>query len=110
MIALSTLSQLGFIIFTFSIGLVFFSFFHLLAHALFKASLFMSSGVVIHRGDNSQEFRNIISIGQIKPLVSVAVIVCLFCLCGVPFSSGFFSKDLILDGSVFSGVLFFFFF
>jgi NADH-ubiquinone oxidoreductase chain 5 len=110
LIALSTLSQLGFMIFSYSIGLVLFSFFHLIRHALFKASLFMSSGVIIHSMDNRQEFRNSGLFTQVKPLLSMAVVVCLICLCGFPFTSGFFSKDLILDGGACSFLLTFFFF
>jgi NADH-ubiquinone oxidoreductase chain 5 len=105
LIAFSTLSQLGFIIISFSIGIVLFTFFHLLTHALFKASLFIRSGVMIHRSDNRQEFRNMTNMFK-RPLVTAAVVVCLLCLCGFPFSSGFFSKDLILDGSYLSYLLF----
>jgi len=47
-IALSTLSQLGVIIFSLGLGLTLFCYFHLFAHALFKALLFICSGVVIH--------------------------------------------------------------
>jgi NADH:ubiquinone oxidoreductase subunit 5 (subunit L)/multisubunit Na+/H+ antiporter MnhA subunit len=97
-------------VFSYSMGLVFFSFFHLIRHALFKASLFMRSGVIIHRMDNSQEFRNSGLFAQVKPLLSIAVVVCLLCLCGFPFTSGFYSKDLILDGSSFSFFFSFFFF
>lgn len=110
LIALSTLSQLGFMVFSYSIGLVFFSFFHLIRHALFKASLFIRSGVMIHSIDNSQEFRNSGLFTQVKPLLSMAVVVCLLCLCGFPFTSGFYSKDLILDGRRFSLFFLFFFF
>jgi NADH-ubiquinone oxidoreductase chain 5 len=110
LIALSTLRQLGFIVFSYSIGLVFFSFFHLMRHALFKASLFMRSGVIIHSIDNRQEFRNSGLFTQVKPLLSMAVVVCLLCLCGFPFTSGFYSKDLILDGGAVSFFFLFFFF
>jgi len=59
----------------------------------------MCSGVLIHSGDNNQDFRNRGSFLKSLPLFSMAVVVCLFCLCGFPFSSGFFSKDYILDGA-----------
>jgi NADH-quinone oxidoreductase subunit L len=57
-IAYSTLSQLGFIRVSLSLGLIFFCFFHLICHAFFKASLFLSSGVLIHNIDSRQDFRN----------------------------------------------------
>ena len=107
LIAYSTLSQLGFIVISLSVHLVFFAFFHLLCHALFKAALFMVSGVIIHNLDRSQDFRNRSSFLKTTPILGVSVLVCLLCLCGFPFLSGFFSKDLILDGL--SGNFFFFF-
>ena len=108
-IAFSTLSQLGFMVSAYSCFLVIFCFFHLITHALFKASLFICSGVVIHSHDNSQEFRNVRAIGVFFPVIKRSILVCLLCLCGFPFTSGFFSKDIILDGG-FVVILFFFFF
>nr|YP_004123100.1 NADH dehydrogenase subunit 5 [Hypsibius dujardini]CBY83893.1 NADH dehydogenase subunit 5 [Hypsibius dujardini] len=98
-IAFSTLSQLGFMMFSLSLGMSLYCFFHLLCHALFKASLFMVSGVMIHNMDSSQDFRNLNIFSRMTPLISSSVVVCLLCLCGFPFVSGFFSKDLILDGA-----------
>jgi len=92
LIAYSTLSQLGFMINTFSLGLVMFRFFHLVTHAIFKASLFISAGVVIHRGDNRQEFRNSFNLVKGKPFIGGVIIICLFCLGGIPFTRGFFFK------------------
>ena len=108
LIALSTLSQLGFICVSLSLGMVILRFFHLLTHALFKASLFIRSGVVIHTLDSSQEFRNS-SLISVDYLLGRAVLVCVFCLIGFPFFSGFFSKDFILDGGVLRFFLYIFF-
>lgn len=58
-IALSTLRQLSVIIFSLSHGLVYVSFFHLVMHALFKALLFLSAGVVIHSIKSCQDIRRI---------------------------------------------------
>lgn len=109
LIALSTLSQLGFICVSLSLRLVLISFFHLLTHALFKASLFISSGVIIHTVDNSQEFRNLVGAMYQDYIISSGVLVCVFCLIGIPFFRGFFSKDVLLDGR-FLGLVFFFFY
>ena len=109
-IAFSTLSQLGFMVSSYSCFLVIFCFFHLITHALFKASLFICSGVVIHTHDNSQEFRNVGGAGIFFPIIKRSILVCLLCLCGFPFTSGFFSKDLILDGGLVVILFFFFFF
>jgi len=58
LIAYSTLSQLGFIVVSFSLGLVLLCFFHLVCHALFKAAIFIFTGVVIHNNRRRQDFRN----------------------------------------------------
>jgi len=108
-IAFSTLSQLGFIVRAISLGLVVFGFFHLVSHALFKASLFMCSGVFIHRNDNSQEFRNVMNFLFVSPIIVSCIVICLICLSGFPFSTGFFSKEFLLDGSLTSFVRFIFF-
>jgi NADH-ubiquinone oxidoreductase chain 5 len=105
-IAFSTLSQLGFMVFSISLGLIFFCFFHLLCHALFKASLFISSGIIIHNSDRGQEFRRISKFSSLTFVVRARVLVRLMCLCGFPFLSGFFSKDYILDSSRISLILF----
>lgn len=47
-IALSTLSQVGLMLFTLSLGLAYLAFFHLLCHAVFKCLLFLCAGAIIH--------------------------------------------------------------
>lgn len=99
-IALSTLSQLGVIIFALSIGLTDVAFFHLITHALFKAILFLCAGVLIHGVVGSQDIRDFGSIVTIYPLVGVCLNLANLSLCGLPFISGFYSKDLIVELSV----------
>nr|QQO80807.1 NADH dehydrogenase subunit 5 [Cryptophyllium westwoodii] len=96
-IALSTLSQLGLMMFTISFGYIYMSYFHLLTHALFKASLFMCSGAIIHSFKDCQDIRFLGNLFFQMPFISICVIISSFCLCGLPFMSGFYSKDLILD-------------
>ena len=96
-IALSTLRQLGVIIFCLSIRLRKYSFFHLLTHAMFKSILFICAGVIIH---NIQEWQDIRRLGILiinLPIVIIIFNCASFSLCGIPFLSGFFSKDLILE-------------
>jgi NADH:ubiquinone oxidoreductase subunit 5 (chain L)/Multisubunit Na+/H+ antiporter, MnhA subunit len=64
LIALSTLGQLGFILFILSLGHFDVAFFHLLVHALFKALLFICAGFVIHRGIGVQDLRKMGSLGR----------------------------------------------
>jgi len=96
-IALSTLRQLGVIIISLSLGMVELAYFHLLTHALFKSLLFLCAGVYIHGFKDIQDIRNLGGIGQSAPLTSFYFLGCSLALCGFPFISGFYSKDLILE-------------
>nr|YP_010882174.1 NADH dehydrogenase subunit 5 [Phraortes lianzhouensis]WID87088.1 NADH dehydrogenase subunit 5 [Phraortes lianzhouensis] len=96
-IALSTLSQLGLMMSIISFGYIYLGFFHLLTHAMFKALLFMCSGVVIHSVKDCQDIRFLGNIFNQLPLTCICFIISSLCLCGFPFLSGFYSKDLILD-------------
>nr|YP_009158318.1 NADH dehydrogenase subunit 5 [Neomysis japonica]AKO62618.1 NADH dehydrogenase subunit 5 [Neomysis japonica] len=99
-IALSTLSQLGLMMFTLGMGLVTLSFFHLLTHALFKALLFMTAGSLIHAGKNYQDIRNLSGLVYYMPLTTTFMAVANLALCGFPFLAGFYSKDLIIELSL----------
>nr|AQP26480.1 NADH dehydrogenase subunit 5 [Astalotermes cf. qietus RDCT073] len=96
-IALSTLSQLGLMIMTISVGLSGLAFFHLLTHALFKALLFMCAGGVIHSMSDSQDIRFMGGMSIYMPFTSSCLMVSNFALCGMPFLAGFYSKDFILE-------------
>nr|WHN78739.1 NADH dehydrogenase subunit 5 [Panzeria anthophila] len=96
-IALSTLSQLGLMMSILSMGYYNLAFFHLLTHALFKALLFMCAGAIIHNMNNTQDIRLMGSLSMMMPLTSSCFNVANLALCGMPFLSGFYSKDLILE-------------
>uniref|UniRef100_A0A977JNQ1 NADH-ubiquinone oxidoreductase chain 5 n=1 Tax=Coccotorus chaoi TaxID=2978103 RepID=A0A977JNQ1_9CUCU len=96
-IALSTLSQLGMMIVVICMGSIYLAVFHLLVHALFKALLFMCAGVIIHNLNNHQDIRVMGGVSYFMPLTSVCMSISNFALCGVPFLSGFYSKDLIAE-------------
>nr|QXT44681.1 NADH dehydrogenase subunit 5 [Adaiphrotermes sp. KE15-174] len=96
-IALSTLSQLGLMIMTISVGLSTLAFFHLLTHALFKALLFMCAGGVIHSMGDSQDIRFMGGMSVYMPFTSSCLMVSNFALCGMPFLAGFYSSDFILE-------------
>nr|AQP28073.1 NADH dehydrogenase subunit 5 [Macrotermes sp. B TB-2017] len=96
-IALSTLSQLGLMIMTISVGLSGLAFFHLLTHALFSALLFMCAGGVIHSMGDSQDIRFMGGLSVCMPFTSSCLMVSNFALCGMPFLSGFYSSDFILE-------------
>nr|YP_010285482.1 NADH dehydrogenase subunit 5 [Basiprionota bisignata]UKS07045.1 NADH dehydrogenase subunit 5 [Basiprionota bisignata] len=96
-IAMSTLSQLGLMMSILCVGDFNLSLFHLLTHALFKALLFMCAGYIIHCYMNCQDIRYMGSLINYLPITSCYFIICNFSLCGLPFLSGFYSKDLIVE-------------
>nr|QRG30036.1 NADH dehydrogenase subunit 5 [Emeia pseudosauteri] len=96
-IALSTLSQLGLMMSILFLGDSKLAFFHLLTHALFKALLFMCAGCIIHNLTNCQDIRYMGSLLNLMPLTCTFFNISNFSLCGLPFLSGFYSKDLILE-------------
>jgi len=97
LIALSTLSHLGFIGIAFSVGLIYLRFFHLLAHALFKSLLFMSIGDVITNLSHSQDIRFLSKGATLTPFSSTTISISIVNLLGLPIVRGFFSKDLVLE-------------
>lgn len=110
LIALSTLSHLGFIGLAFSVGLVHLAFFHLLTHALFKSLLFMTIGDIMVNLNHSQDVRYLSSGMQYTPVSCMVMYVALFNLLGLPNLGGFFSKDLVLEMLNYSQVSFVFIF
>nr|QSX43084.1 NADH dehydrogenase subunit 5 [Brachionus manjavacas] len=104
LIALSTLSHLGFIGMAFSVGLLQLAFFHLLTHALFKSLLFMSMGDIMINLNHSQDIRYLSSGMTYTPMSSMIMYVSLLNLLGMPNTSGYFSKDLVLEMMNYSNV------
>jgi NADH:ubiquinone oxidoreductase subunit 5 (subunit L)/multisubunit Na+/H+ antiporter MnhA subunit len=96
-IAYSTCSQLGYMIFTCGISQYHSSMFHLINHAFFKALLFLSAGSIIHSLSGEQDMRKMGSLLRIIPLTYISILIGSFALTGFPFLSGFYSKDLILE-------------
>nr|APX40558.1 NADH dehydrogenase subunit 5 [Longitarsus cerinthes] len=96
-IALSTLSQLGLMMSVLALGSYKLAFFHLLVHALFKALLFMCAGNIIHSLSNCQDIRYMGGLIKQMPLTCMYLNICNWSLCGLPFMSGFYSKDLVVE-------------
>nr|QNK04075.1 NADH dehydrogenase subunit 5 [Tridacna noae] len=103
-VALSTLSQLGLINLGLSIGMSDLAFFHLIVHALFKALMFMCVGCVIMGEFGAQEIRRISGLSSKMPTVSMWLLVASMSLSGFPMMAGFFSKDLLLEAVISSGM------
>jgi hypothetical protein len=96
-IAYSTCSQLGYMIFACGLSGYTASLFHLSTHAFFKALLFLSAGAVIHAVASEQDMRKFGGLARMLPYTYAAFFVGSIALMGVPFLSGFYSKDLILE-------------
>jgi NADH-ubiquinone oxidoreductase chain 5 len=96
-IAYSTCSQLGYMIFSCGLSNYTISMFHLMNHAYFKALLFLSAGAVIHALADEQDLRRMGGLLQVLPFSYIMVIIGSLALMGYPFLTGFYSKDAILE-------------
>ncbi len=110
-LAYSTVSQLGYMILAVGTGAYIAGFFHLVTHAMFKACLFYGSGSVIyamHHGlhklhdheTDPQDMRNMGGFKSKMPITFITMLVATLAISGVPFLSGFLSKDAILAGTL----------
>lgn len=108
LIALSTLSHLGFIGMAFSVGLLHLRFFHLLVHALFKSLLFMTIGDIMINLNHSQDIRYLSKGGIYTPFSTLIINVSILNLLGIPNLRGYFSKDLVLESLNYSNSSIFF--
>ena len=96
-IAYSTCSQLGYMVFACGLSNYHVSLFHLANHAFFKALLFLSAGAIIHSLSNEQDMRKFGGIISLLPYTSTMLLIGSLSLMGFPFLTGFYSKDLILE-------------
>jgi NADH-quinone oxidoreductase subunit L len=102
-IAYSTMSQIGYMFVAVGIGAYSSGLFHLMTHAFFKALLFLAAGVLIHALTGEQDMRKMGGLRHFLPKTYIAMLVGALALTGIPPFSGFFSKDLILAGTLADG-------
>lgn len=96
-IAYSTCSQLGYMVFACGISNYALGVFHLMNHAFFKALLFLSAGSVIHALSDEQDMRKMGGCAQLLPFTYSMMLIGSMALVGFPFLTGFYSKDVILE-------------
>jgi NADH-quinone oxidoreductase subunit L len=99
-LAYSTVSQLGYMMMGIGVGGVAVGVFHLIAHAFFKALLFLGAGSVIHGLMGEQDIREMGGVRKWMPVTFATYAIGTLALCGFPlFFSGFWSKDAILHAA-----------
>jgi len=96
-IAYSTCSQLGYMVMICGFSQYNTGLFHLVNHGFFKALLFLSAGSIIHALSDEQDFRKMGGMNNITPLTYSCIVVGSLSLMGLPFLTGFYSKDLIIE-------------
>lgn len=96
-IAYSTCSQLGYMIFACGLSNYSVGIFHLSNHAFFKALLFLGAGSVIHAVNDEQDMRKMGGLKNLLPFTYSTMVIGSLALIGFPFLTGFYSKDLILE-------------
>jgi NADH-ubiquinone oxidoreductase chain 5 len=98
-IAYSTCSQLGYMVFACGLSNYSVGIFHLSNHAFFKALLFLSAGSVIHGVNDEQDMRKLGGLKNLLPFTYSMMTIGSLALIGFPFLTGFYSKDLILEAA-----------
>ena len=96
-IAYSTCSQLGYMVFACGVSHYSVAMFHLSNHAFFKALLFLGAGSVIHAVADEQDMRRMGGLRRLIPFTYSVMTIGSLALIGFPFLTGFYSKDLILE-------------
>jgi NADH-quinone oxidoreductase subunit L len=96
-IAYSTCSQLGYMMFACGAGNFTGALSHLVNHAFFKAALSLGAGSVIHAVNNEQDMRRMGALANFLPITFGVMVVSSAASAGFPFLSGFYSKDYILE-------------
>jgi NADH-quinone oxidoreductase subunit L len=102
-LAYSTVSQLGYMMFAMGVGAFGAGIFHLMTHAFFKALLFLSAGAVMHAMNDMLDMRRLGGLRKIMPITFWTFLIGALALSGVPLFSGFFSKDEILTAGFATG-------
>lgn len=106
-LAYSTLSQLGYMVMALGLLAGEAAMFHLFTHAWFKALLFLGAGAIIFACHHEQDIWKMGGIMKRMKLTSLTFIIATMALIAVPFTSGFFSKEAILEAALHKNPVFF---
>jgi NADH-quinone oxidoreductase subunit L len=102
-LAYSTISQLGYMFLAAGVGAYAVAMFHLVAHAFFKALLFLAAGSVMHATDGRIDVTTLGGLRRRMPVTAASFAVGGLALAGIPLFAGFFSKDQILAATYEAG-------
>ncbi len=92
-LAYSTVSQLGYMFLAIGVGAYVAAIFFMIAHAFFKALLFLGSGSVIHGMNDEQDMRKMGRLASFMPITAGTFIVGWLAIAGIPPFAGFWAKD-----------------
>jgi len=98
-IAYSTMSQLGMMVIAIGLSSYNIALFHLVNHAFYKGLLFLGAGAVIHAVADNQDFRKYGGLRPFLPLTYTVMLIASLSLVAIPFMTGFYSKDFILESA-----------
>ncbi|HEU5478731.1 MAG TPA: NADH-quinone oxidoreductase subunit L [Candidatus Tumulicola sp.] len=99
-LAYSTMSQIGYMIMGVGVGAYQGGVAHFFTHAFFKAQLFLAAGLIIHALADEQDVRRMGGLRKKMPFAFWAILTGVLSICGIPFFSGFFSKDQVIYGAL----------
>jgi NADH-quinone oxidoreductase subunit L len=99
-LAYSTMSQIGYMIMGVGVGAYEGGVAHFFTHAFFKAQLFLGSGLIIHALANEQDVRRMGGLAKKMPFAFIAMLTGVLSICGFPYTSGYFSKDMDIYGAL----------
>jgi NADH-quinone oxidoreductase subunit L len=102
-LAYSTISQIGYMMLGVGTGAFAAGIFHLMTHAFFKGLLFLCSGSVIHALEGEQDMNKMGGLRHKLPITYATMLIATLAISAIPPFSGYFSKDLVLEGAYVSG-------
>ena len=102
-LAYSTISQLGFMFLALGVRAYAAAIFLVVAHAFYKATLFLGAGSVIHASDDNQDIRTMGGLRKYMPYTALGFIIAWLAIAGVPPLAGFWAKDEVLSRAFFAG-------
>jgi NADH-ubiquinone oxidoreductase chain 5 len=96
-IAYSTMSQLGMMVIAVGLSQFNVALMHLVLHAMYKAGLFLAAGSVLHAMGDQQDFRRFGGLIKILPITYIVILIASLSLAALPWLSGYYSKDMIIE-------------